>query len=527
MKTSELTTDSSPKVLIIDDDLTIRKLISHHLSLNNYRVIEAKDADEGFSALQEHKIDLVLCDVSLGKMDGFAFCKKVREDQRYSYVPFVFVTAKNTLQDKTKALDAGGDDYITKPFDIRELLIKVKSLIRRFEIHKIYGKQEDHSDYSGKSQAKIVLIDDDSTIAQIFQHNLNKAGFYCRIAYDAMKGFELIKSFMPDIIISDIMMPKIDGLQLRKMILNDPSVSSIPFVFFTAKGDEQDILKGYDMEIADYIVKSAAPRVVIAKVAAIVNNLSKVQSQVISELHKAADSLREKVVPAGKPAFDNFKIEHWHKPFAGVPGGDFIDYVSLDDDNLAIILGDVMGKKWGAWYFAFAYAGYIRSAVRSIIEDRVVTSPGNILKKVNHAVYQDSKISEVFTTLSVIILDKKNMTLKYSGAGDLPLIYKKANSSDASKIQSDGLLLGFLQNSEYPDSKIEMEKGDFVVLMSDGVVESVNENREQYGTTRLINLVNSLNGNRSVLEKIKESISNFSKEKFEDDISLITIEATG
>lgn len=525
MITPDILDDNSPKVLIIDDDITIRKLIAHHLLLNNYKVIEAKDADEGFSSLHDHNIDLVLCDVSLGKMDGFTFCQKVRENKNYTYVPFMFVTAKNTLQDKTKALDVGGDDFITKPFDVQELLIKVKSLIRRFEIHKLYGRQEVFAKPSTVSQARIALVDDDSTIAQIFQYNLNKAGFDCRIASNAAEGFKLIKSFMPDLIISDIMMPKIDGLQFRRMILDDPTVSSIPFIFFTAKGNEQDILNGYDLEITDYIVKSAGPKVVIAKVTAILNSLNKVQTRVISELHKAADSLRAKVAPTAKPVFENFIIEHWHQPFAGIPGGDFIDYISLGDNNLAIILGDVMGKKWGAWYFAFAYAGYIRSAVRSVFEDGDLTSPALILKKVNNAVYQDSKVSEVFTTLSVIILDKKNMVLKYSGAGDLPIIFKKANSITASKIRSDGLLLGFLHDSDFIDSNINMEEGDFVVLMSDGVVEATNENREQYGTTRLINFINSMNGSDSVLERIKENISGFSKGRFEDDISLITIEA--
>jgi sigma-B regulation protein RsbU (phosphoserine phosphatase) len=519
--------DDKKTILVIDDDITIRKLLSHHLILNNYKVLQAQDTDEGFNFLNSNQVDLVLCDVNLGEMDGFTFCEKVRENIQYKFTPFVFVTAKNSLEDKTKALDVGGDDFITKPFNVQELIIKVKTLIRRFEIHKIYGveKKFDESFDDDNSTAKIALIDDDKTIAQLFQYNLSKAGFDCKVAYNADEGYKLIKSFMPDVIISDIMMPKTDGFQLRKMILEDSIISSIPFIFLTAKGNEQDILDGYNLEITDYIVKTAGPKVIVAKVTAIVKSLNKTRKKIVDELHYAADSIRAKVVPTSKPEFNNFKIEHWHVPFAGVPGGDFIDYIPLTESNLAIILGDVMGKKWGAWYFAFAYAGYVRSAVRSVFEYGGATSPGSILKKVNHSIYQDSKISEVFTTLSVILLDNKNMVLKYSGAGDLPIIYKKANESNSSKIHSEGMLLGFSEDSDYEDIEVKMNPGDCVVLISDGIIETTNEKKEQYGTARLVNLISSIDGEISVVEKIKGTVSDFSKGKFEDDISLISIQS--
>src|SRR5688572_29840544 len=95
-------------ILIIDDDKTIRKIINHHLLKNGYKVFEAVNAEEGFSVLKEEKIDLVLCDVTMDQMDGFAFCRKVREDKNYRTLPFIFVTAKNSLVDKSEALEAGG-----------------------------------------------------------------------------------------------------------------------------------------------------------------------------------------------------------------------------------------------------------------------------------------------------------------------------------------------------------------------------------------------------------------------------------
>ena len=82
---------TTKSILVIDDDVIIRKLISHHLVLNNYKVFLASSADEGFEQLFNNNIDLVLCDVIMDKMDGFTFCQIVRENKNYRSIPFVFV----------------------------------------------------------------------------------------------------------------------------------------------------------------------------------------------------------------------------------------------------------------------------------------------------------------------------------------------------------------------------------------------------------------------------------------------------
>ena len=95
--------DGGKTVLIIDDDVTIRKLLVRHLNVNEYNTLEAENAEEGMNCLNSNNIDLVLCDVTMGEMDGFAFCRKVRENENHRLIPFIFVTAKNTYEDKNLA----------------------------------------------------------------------------------------------------------------------------------------------------------------------------------------------------------------------------------------------------------------------------------------------------------------------------------------------------------------------------------------------------------------------------------------
>ena len=515
--------DKENTVLIIDDDITVRKLLKYHLKANKFQTYEAESAEQGFDYLNNYNIDLVLCDVTLGAMDGFTFCKKVRQNENHRLIPFIFVTAKDTYEDKTRALEVGGDDIITKPFDVDELILKVKALQKRSDIYKLYGVKKNLTQSFQKNLFKILLVDDDPAILQLFKYNLGKAGFECNVANSANEALEVLNTFLPDIILSDIQMPDMNGFEFRKRILEQSKLKSIPFVFLTVKNGEKDILEGYEHDITDYVYKGDGAKVVVAKVKAILTNLSKERQKVVLELHQAADSLRIKVVPESQPDFKGYDINHWHQPFEGVPGGDFIDYFVLDDEHLAIILGDVMGKKWGAWYFAFAYAGYIRSALRAVLKSSQEYSPSVIINEVNKSVYEDAKVSEVFSTLSVAILDNKNFTISYTGAGDLPLFYKNFAENSVSSINSKGMLLGFSADGDYEDIVIDLHKGDAVILTTDGIIETRNKDNEQFGTARLVDSIKSASQELGELEFIKQNIDNFSNGNYEDDISLITI----
>ena len=368
-----------------------------------------------------------------------------------------------------------------------------------------------------------MLVDDDQTLAKLFQYNLNKAGFECRIAEDPDSGMKLAKSFMPDLIISDIMMPGIDGYQFRKMLLADQNLKSVPFVFLTSKGGEDNILDGYNLGITDYVLKTAGPRVVVAKVSAIVKSLGKERQKIVTELHQAADSLRVKVVPDTSPQFKGFDIKHWHQPFHGIPGGDFIDYFKLDDNSMAVVLGDVMGKKWGAWYFAFAYAGYVRSALRVVLQTAKEFSPSDILQQVNNSVYQDAKVSEVFATLSIVVINNKTNTVKYTGAGDLPILHLDSPNGKVEKIKSKGLLLGFSAHGSYEDITINMLSGDNILLITDGIIESRNTNGDQFGSDRLQDVILKHRNTQDIIGDIKREFTEFTSGNYEDDISLISI----
>ena len=509
-------------ILIIDDEKTIRKLITHHLKLNDFISFEAENTSQAFEILKNEKIDLVLSDVTMEGMDGFEFCQKVRENENHRFLPFIFVTAKNTLEDKSMAVEAGGDDIITKPFEIKELILKTQALIRRSDIYRTYGIRKNLKKSFDEVTPRILFVDDDPSMSRLFKYNLEKAGYDCTAVNSVDEAMDLIKNQIPDVIVSDIMMPKTDGFEFRKMVLDIPSLKDIPFIFLTAKGSEEDILEGYELGITDYVVKTAGPKLVVAKVSAIIKSLGNERKKIVSELQEATSSLRTKVVPDTFPIFHGFEISHLHIPFKGIPGGDFLDYYQLDPNNLAVILGDVMGKKWGAWYFAYAYAGYIRSALRSVMQSANEYSPAEILQQVNLTVYGDTKISEVFATLSIIIINNQTMELKYSGAGDIPIIYKNSEGKLLS-IKSKGLLLGFSKIGNYDDNVIHLKQGEQVYLSTDGITDSRSKKLESFGEHRLFEIIKNIQLGENALEVIHKKSDEFTESEYDDDISLILI----
>ncbi|MBO1263604.1 response regulator transcription factor [Proteiniclasticum sp. SCR006] len=119
------------KVLIIDDEEHIVELIRYNLENAGYDAVEAYNGVDGIKAAKNEKPTLILLDVMLPMMDGLEVCRKLRKDDTTKHIPIIMLTAKSEEIDKILGLELGADDYITKPFSVRELLARIKAVLRR------------------------------------------------------------------------------------------------------------------------------------------------------------------------------------------------------------------------------------------------------------------------------------------------------------------------------------------------------------------------------------------------------------
>lgn len=126
---------TTPRILCVDDEPEILKFLEAVLVPNGYEVVKAEDGEEALAKLKEKSIDLVILDVNMPKMNGFEVCRKIKEEETFRNIPVILITGLTAKEDRIKGIEAGAEDYISKPIDAPEILARAKMLLKAKELH--------------------------------------------------------------------------------------------------------------------------------------------------------------------------------------------------------------------------------------------------------------------------------------------------------------------------------------------------------------------------------------------------------
>lgn len=165
------------KILVVDDEEHIVELIKFNLESNGYEIITATDGKEAYEKAITETPDLILLDIMLPILDGIEVCKKLKKEKNTEDIPVIMLTAKGEETDKVLGLEIGADDYITKPFGIRELIARIKAVLRR-------------SSTSQSQQEDLEIIKIDNIIINIERHEVSVDD---EVKELTLKEFELLK----------------------------------------------------------------------------------------------------------------------------------------------------------------------------------------------------------------------------------------------------------------------------------------------------------------------------------------------
>ena len=165
------------KILVVDDEKLLVKGIKYNLEQEGYEVVTAFDGEEAVRLSHDESIDLMLLDLMLPKMDGLTVCRTIRA---YSDIPIIMLTAKSEDIDKILGLEYGADDYITKPFNIREVTSRIKAILRRTK------------PAGNKTQVKDILVSGDITL----DYNFRRTTIKGKIIELTGKEFDLLELFL-------------------------------------------------------------------------------------------------------------------------------------------------------------------------------------------------------------------------------------------------------------------------------------------------------------------------------------------
>ena len=124
----------SKKILLIEDEPDIRKTLEYNLSREGYGVISTSSLAEGRNSLESNSFSLILLDLMLPDGSGLDLCREIKSDKIFSSIPIIILTAKDDEVDKVVGFELGADDYVTKPFSVRELILRVKAVLKKSNV---------------------------------------------------------------------------------------------------------------------------------------------------------------------------------------------------------------------------------------------------------------------------------------------------------------------------------------------------------------------------------------------------------
>ena len=167
--------DTQPKVLIVDDDKENADLIAYFLKPQNYKIITAHDGVEALKLVEKEAPDIILLDIKLPKMDGFEVCERIKKKAPTQFIPIIMITALKDLKSKIRSLEAGADDFISKPFENIELLTRVKSLLRIKKYHD--EVEQKNKELEEKNKALLRMAQFKEELSHLIVHDMKNPIF--------------------------------------------------------------------------------------------------------------------------------------------------------------------------------------------------------------------------------------------------------------------------------------------------------------------------------------------------------------
>ncbi len=370
------------------------------------------------------------------------------------------------------------------------------------------------------SQTKVLIVDDEERILEILKLYLENQNFDVYTAASGQEALELLERIEVEVIVSDLMMPNIDGTQLCRIVKNEEKYNNPYFIMLTAKTTVDSKIEGLSIGADDYITKPFNVKEVIARVLAGARikklqntileknkELEKYKAKMEKEIYMASRFQKSLIPPKGKVT-EEISIDYLYIPAIQI-GGDIFDIRKQPNGNVAFFIADVTGH------------GIVAALIAAILKLSFVqassqySSPYDIAQKINKDLLETTT-DEQFVSLFIGVVDIHSMELKYIRAGHPEQFLK--TQGKIIELSGDGFLIGITNNLLISEQKLSIMPDDIIYLYTDGITEAQNASGELFGVTRLKNILSHKDDLAAVLKEIK-----FFTTHFDDDITLVKI----
>ena len=264
------------RVLVVDDILSNVKLLEAKLTAEYFEVVTAHNGIEALARIEDHAPDIVLLDVMMPGMDGFEVCRRIKADSRTAHVPVVMVTALDQPSDRVAGLEAGADDFLTKPVDDAALFARVRSLVRlkmmtdELHMRETTGQNMGlldaaHTLQDANPTGRILIVEDRPESVAWFASALQPAHEIASVdtfeeALVRAKGGDY------DLIVISLGMRGFDGLRLCSHLRSIPEARNVPILAVVNDGDRRKLTQALEMGVNDYLTRPVDRNELVARV---------------------------------------------------------------------------------------------------------------------------------------------------------------------------------------------------------------------------------------------------------------------
>jgi phosphoserine phosphatase RsbU/P len=334
----------------------------------------------------------------------------------------------------------------------------------------------------------LLLVDDDSENIQVV-HSILKDNYKIRVAKTGAKALELAKiEPSPDLILLDVIMPEMDGYEACRWLKSDQRTRDIPVIFLTGKTEVADEARGFEVGAVDYIHKPFSPPIVTARVRTHLmlrdahETLNRQLVAINGELEMARQ-IQLSILPRNTPTLQGLEIEARYVPMSSV-AGDFYNFLVIDEKHVGILIADVSGH------------GLPSALIASMLQTALAAQapnapdPAQVLSGLNRALH-GKFMNNYYVTAAYLFVDLENSMVNYAGAAHPPLLQWRSKTGRTAAHVENGLMLGPFSDATYSSVSFPLEKGDRLVLITDGVIEAKDSADREFGIDRLRDVMQS------------------------------------
>ncbi len=395
--------------------------------------------------------------------------------------------------------------------------------------------KQDKEKYGKSLGHKILVVEDNEDMRELINFYLENE-YKLSFAENGKIGIEIARKILPDLIITDIMMPVMDGFEMAARIKQDDLTKTIPVLMLTAKANIENKVHGFEYGADDYLTKPFNYKELYARITSLlkINQLQKKLEKANINLHDKVEELLEKeriinndlliaktiqqnILSQGIDENERISTVIKYLPQYEV-GGDFYNIFELRKNVFRFFIADATGHG--------IPAALTTMLIKSEYEKMKVfeLEPGIILTLLNETFVQQYYNISLFFSCFIMDIDLENNSCSYASAGH-PEMYLK-NHNEIISLYSSGGLIGIKKEPTYQTADINIKKGNTIYLFTDGIIEQTDNNNKEFGEINIKNIIQKANANiNSTVEKIVNSLLNHAQdEKLSDDIMLIGVE---